>query len=365
MLYVTKSHASPEVIAATEQAAALASKSDNLRQLGTWLNSKALAALLSGDLPSATVLADRAMYVALREGNFANLGVVHVLHIMLCYWRGDLIAAEKYFAEGLRFFDDPEFRQFPGSAVAAFGFASLNACTLGLIETARKREAQMMAVANDQFPYDVGLAGILAGYLRVYLREFEQARAKVMLALEVSEKHHLLTIAAASQSVLGLARAQLGLAREGIGLIRQGVHDLLEMGSGLSITRENTYLAQAQDRDGEIDAALRTIESALTSNPDEIAYRPETLRLRGELHFKQGKKSCAEADLLEAIALAKKIGAKLWELRATVSLVRLIARHDRPEKACAMLAEIYHWFAEGFDTPDLKEAKALLDELSR
>ena len=122
-------------------------------------------------------------------------------------------------------------------------------------------------------------------------------------------------------------------------------------------------LAEAQEREGAIVDALETVEQALQANPDELIYRPETLRLRGELRLKQGQTELAEADFREAIALARNMGAKAWELRATMSLARLLAKHGRRDEARTMLAEIYDWFTEGFDTADLKDAKALLDQL--
>jgi predicted ATPase len=81
------------------------------------------------------------------------------------------------------------------------------------------------------------------------------------------------------------------------------------------------------------------------------------------LHLKQGESELAEADFREALALAQKMGAKAYELRATTSLARLLASKGRREEAHSMLAEIYNWFTEGFDTMDLKDAKSLLDEL--
>jgi predicted ATPase len=110
--------------------------------------------------------------------------------------------------------------------------------------------------------------------------------------------------------------------------------------------------------------ALEMIEQALQGHRDALVYRPETLRLRGELRLKQGQTDPAEADFREAIALAQKISAKGLELRATISLVWLLRDTNRRDEARAGLAEIYGWFTEGFDTTDLKDAKALLDELS-
>ena len=82
------------------------------------------------------------------------------------------------------------------------------------------------------------------------------------------------------------------------------------------------------------------------------------------MRLKLGQSELAEADFREAIALAQKMSAKSWELRAATSLARLLRDTGRLDEARAMLAEIYNWFTEGFDTADLKEAKALLEELS-
>jgi predicted ATPase len=109
---------------------------------------------------------------------------------------------------------------------------------------------------------------------------------------------------------------------------------------------------------------LKRSSRRFLANPDELTYRPETLRIRGELRFKQGQTELAEVGFSEAIALAQKIGAKAWELRAAMSLARLLGSKDKRDEARAMLAEIYGWFTEGFDTADLKDAKALLEELA-
>ena len=84
----------------------------------------------------------------------------------------------------------------------------------------------------------------------------------------------------------------------------------------------------------------------------------------GGLRLKHGDNALADADFREAISLAQKMGAKAWELHATTSLARLLRDNNRRDEARAMLAEIYGWFSEGSDTADLKDAKALLDELN-
>jgi len=89
-----------------------------------------------------------------------------------------------------------------------------------------------------------------------------------------------------------------------------------------------------------------------------------TLWLRGELRLKQGQSELAEGDFREVLGLTRSMGAKMWELKAIMSLARLLDQQQRRDEARTMLAKIYGWFTEGFDTADLKEAKALLDELA-
>ena len=86
--------------------------------------------------------------------------------------------------------------------------------------------------------------------------------------------------------------------------------------------------------------------------------------MRGELQMKQGRREPAEADLRTALTLARRMGAKALELRAATCLARVLRDTGQRDEARTMLAEIYSWFTEGFDTADLKEAKQLLDELA-
>jgi hypothetical protein len=126
-----------------------------------------------------------------------------------------------------------------------------------------------------------------------------------------------------------------------------------------------TSLAIAQNLEGATGDALETAEQALNFNAEDAYYRPETLRIRGEVRLKLGDLQLAEADFRESIAMARSMDAKAWELRTTISLSRLLCDANRRDEARTMLAEIYNWFTEGFDTADLKGARALLQDLSR
>ena len=195
------------------------------------------------------------------------------------------------------------------------------------------------------------------------LKEPERAEAVATQHSVLAQEHGMIG-ARNFLTIKGWARAQLGSTAEGVSLIRQGLADLTENNVRSLAPDALTMLAEAQALDGMTDDALITIEQALHLNPQEVLARPEALRVRGELRQKIRQAEAAEADFREAIALAQKMSSKMLELRATTSFARLLRDTGRRDEARAMLAEIYNWFTEGFDTADLRDAKDLLAELN-
>ena len=132
-------------------------------------------------------------------------------------------------------------------------------------------------------------------------------------------------------------------------------------------TYNMAQLAEAYGAAGRTSDGLEATAEALglVQQNGETWWEAEIHRLHGELLLKQNRAKSAEAQvsLKRAIEIGHKQGAKSLELRATVSLARLLRDTNRRDEARAMLADIYNWFTEGFDTADLKDAKALLDEL--
>jgi ATP/maltotriose-dependent transcriptional regulator MalT len=263
------------------------------------------------------------------------------------------------------FFEASGFKQVSGAAALTFCYSSLNAWTIGRADTARDRMRRAIAAAGESNShFDLAMAQKVAAELHLYLRDPEMAEMLASQAVALSDQYGFALGRRFSQICLGRARAQLGHAAEGVALIRQGLAGMAEVGASTGISRYLTYLAEAQAFDGATDDALGTIEQALAPDLQELYFRPETLRIRGELRYKRGLINEADYDFREAIALAQKMNAKTLELRATMSLARLCGKRGKPREARAMLAEIYGWFTEGFDTPDLKDTKALLDELA-
>jgi predicted ATPase len=128
---------------------------------------------------------------------------------------------------------------------------------------------------------------------------------------------------------------------------------------------ELSVTAQVECFFGHSEEALVTIAEALAalSETGERAFEAEVYRTEGEVLLANSKAKQAEQSFGKAIEIARRQSAKSWELRATTSLARLLCDTSRRDEARAMRSNIYNWFTEGFDTADLKDAKALLDQL--
>jgi hypothetical protein len=220
------------------------------------------------------------------------------------------------------------------------------------------------AAINPGSLYHLPFAHMSAAILHNLVREHEKAEFLATRTLELCEKYKIASLTAVVRCALGYARAHLGRAVDGIELIRRGLGEALDTQSRVVITDCTLWLAVAQQRAGFITDAIESVEQAFQFNPEELIHRPEILRVRGELRRAKDKADLAEVDFRDSIALARTMGAKAWELRTTMSLARLLASKGRREEARTLLAEIYNWFTEGFDTVDLKDGKELLDELS-
>jgi class 3 adenylate cyclase len=369
-LLVTKGVGARELLEMNLRARALAEKIGNLPELALQLARAATLANASGDYFCGVALADKALETAQREGSPFSLAYAHQTSLQARLYMGEFVVADEHFARGRVFCEAPGFSQVGAQAaisVATYGPGSWNAWITGHPDAARERVGRMRRVleGTQPNPYVTVIAQIVAGNLHTMLRQFARAEALAGEAIASCEEHGFPGgTPSLARAELGLARAELGHTAEGVSLLREGLAGATERGARYTITVMLTYLAEAQALDGAVADALATIDNALRANPQELFLRPETLRVRGELRLRRGDCALAEYDFREAISLAQKLGAKAWELRASTSLARLLRDNNRRHEGRAMLAEIYNWFTEGFDTADLKDAKALLDEMS-
>jgi len=152
---------------------------------------------------------------------------------------------------------------------------------------------------------------------------------------------------------------------EGVSLLRQGLAAYRATGAEAWVPYQIALLAKACEIAGQIEEAADLLDDALqiVERTGERWLEAELHRHKGELVLRDGQPDAAEELFRKALSIAKQQEAKLWQLRAAVSLARLCRDRGHRTEARDLLAPIYEWFTEGFDTPDLKEAKVLLDEL--
>jgi predicted ATPase len=163
----------------------------------------------------------------------------------------------------------------------------------------------------------------------------------------------------------GWVKVKNGDLAEGISLLRSGLADYRSTGAELWMSHYLTFLARAYEIAGQVEEAIIQLNAAfqIAKETGERWLAAELNRHKGELLLQQGHPEAAEELYRKALTIAEEQGAKLWELRAAASLARLRCDQGRHAEARDLLAPVYSWFTEGFGTLDLKEAKALLDEL--
>jgi predicted ATPase len=164
----------------------------------------------------------------------------------------------------------------------------------------------------------------------------------------------------------GWALAAQGRHEEGMAQMRQGRAARRAEEAGINMAEYPTRLGEAYGRIGQAEAGLHLLAEALVVMDKGPWYEAEMHRIKGELLLLQAIPDApqAAACFQQALAVARRQRAKSYELRAAMSLSRLWQQQGKRAEARELLAPIYSWFTEGFDTPDLQEAKALLDALA-
>ena len=182
----------------------------------------------------------------------------------------------------------------------------------------------------------------------------------------VSTQHGLSSFRGIAMMWRGSSLAALGNPQQGVEVIKQGIAAMRAWRVSSFIPYSITQLADAYGMAGQPAAGLEWLGEAITiiEATGERWYEAEIRRVRGDLLRAAGDDTTAEASFRDAIAVASKQQAKLFELRASTSLSRLRCDRGKRTEARELLAPVYGWFTEGFDTLDLKEAKALLEQLA-
>jgi class 3 adenylate cyclase/predicted ATPase len=374
-LMTTRSSAAPEIGRLYARARELARNSPRAADIfptvwGAWL-----AAATGGDFAAAKRLVDELFAIASEADvpalmlqahhaawpTFQALGCLAVVrqHVEACHalYRRDVHGKQALHYGG----HDP--------AVCGYVSDARNRAVLGYLDQAVLQLARGRALADelDHAPTLVQALGYTADLH--YIRREPQA---VEDALRV-----LLPLLAVHGSAVGVANATMlrswarivqGHLEEGLSTLREGLASWCATGSKFEIPYRLARAADAHRIAGNADEGLQLVEEAMTvvEQIGERWFEPELHRLRGELLLTASTHSTADVGVHfeRAVTVAREQGAKLLELRAAISLARLISQQGCRKEARDLLEPVYNWFTEGFDTLDLKEAQALLSKLS-
>jgi predicted ATPase len=239
---------------------------------------------------------------------------------------------------------------------------------LGYPERARLQMGQMLDLAREGAePLPTAFALTYAAILHQLCREAEQAQEDADVLIALCDEHGISGHREWGMCIRGWALAEQGLVDDGVAVMREHTDALRAKGMLVEVPYFLAGLAETLEKWGRTHEGLAAVTMALdiASSTNQPVYMAEYLRLKGELLAKgKGSPTEAEACLHEALTIAGGQQAKSLELRAAMSMARLWQRQGKKDDARALLAPVYDWFSEGFETVDMRAAKALLEALS-
>ena len=331
----------------------------------------------TGEFRKAREVAEHHLQFAQRLQSPTFLVPAHVACSVATLWLGEFVGArthsetvaapydtQQYDAQIA--LDGDDFRIVSGISGAFALWA------LGYPTQAVARMEETIGLANMlKYPMILAQTEFLGAMLIQHCRDVVVVRERSEAALAPCREHGFSMYLAGSRIMQGWALAVQGEGEAGIAQLRKGLATWTATGARLSQPYFLSLLAEAYQKTGQTDAGLRVVEEAMTEvqRSDGRQHEAELYRLKGgaDASRVKSRKSQVEEEAEEcfqkAIEIAQKQQAKSWELRAATSLARLWQGQRRISEARDLLAPVYDWFTEGFDTADLKDAKALLDEL--
>jgi predicted ATPase len=373
-LIATKGHAVPEVEQIYARARALCAQIGETPQLFPTLRGLCWFYRSRGALPTAREIGEQLLRLAQREAAPTPLLEAHeALGNTLCFL-AEYAAARAHLEQGIALTDPATqralaFRRGWAPGVGCLAVAASALWCLGYPTQAMRRSQEALVLAQAlAHPYSLALAQHSAAVLHYRRREAlaVQAQAEALLPLATAQGYPLFV--GLGTCWCGWMLAVQGQGEAGLAQMHQGLAAVLATGFMVGWPLCLVLLAEVAGHAGQIAEGLRLLAEVLTASEasgqgDLLA---EAYRLQGALLLRQAIPDAdqAEACFQQALTIARRQQAKSWELRTAVSLSRLWQRQGKRAEAYELLAPIYHWFTEGFDTADLQEAKALLDALA-
>jgi predicted ATPase len=373
LLIATMDWTSPEIVSAYTRAHALCRQVGESPQLFPVLWGLWTGHVNRAEHQTARNLGEELLSLAQRAQDPALLlQAQHALGLTYAY-TGDWVSAQAHLEQGIALYDPQQHR------AQAFLYGGHDPCVCcrcyatwclwvrGYPDQALRSSQEALTLARQlSHPTSLAHARIHIGQFHQFRRDGSETQAMAEALQGLATEQGLPFYLAGASLLRGWALAERGHAEEGLAQIRYGVT------APPSARFWRIYflalLAEAYGKGGKAAEGLAVLAEALGAVADTGVhfYEPEMHRLKGELLLAGTPESPVDAEscFRQAITLARRQGAKSWELRAVLSLSRLYHQQGKKNEARQMLAEIYNWFTEGFDTADLKEAKALLESIS-
>ena len=330
--------------------------------------------MVRAELQAMRELAEQFFNKAQQAQDPTHLLEAHRVMGQTMYWLGEIASARTHFEKGIALYDPQQHRshaflygQDPGSACQSF--AAMSIWVLGYPDQALQSMSEALTLAQEfTHPFSLGFALNAAALFHQYSREAQAVQENAEALISVSTKHGFPHWLHNGTILHGWALTSHGDGGEGIAQMQQGLAARRVARSELNRPYFLSLLAEAYGKVKQPEKGLKALVEALATvdNTGERYWESELHRLKGELLLiKQGQKvGEAENCFRKALDTARHQQAKSLELRAAMSLSRLWQQQGKQEEAYKLLSEIYGWFTEGFYTADLKDAKALLEELS-
>jgi predicted ATPase/DNA-binding SARP family transcriptional activator/class 3 adenylate cyclase len=385
-LVLTRGHAAPEVQRTYARALALSVRLGDTVQRFHVLMGLRRFYLHRGELEMARALGEQLLALAQSTRDPIRLSRAHMMHGETLYSLGEFTQAREHCERGLAAYDQRQRR----SHLVLYGNDTCTGCRivhaqaiwcLGYPDQAVREVDELLVLAQELgHPFNLVFALYFCACVHQLRREAQVVRERTEAMLRISTEQDFALYLAWGKCLHGWALAVQGWEAADMEQLSAGIEQI-EVGiaarraeGGVSLlTQLLALLAEVCGQTGRAEDALGQIGEALdlVSATGECFWQAELYRLRGEVllmrrHSTSGREDArdVEACFQRALDIAHRQRARSWELRAATSMARLWQRQGRTEEARALLRGIYGWFTEGLDTPDLREARALLDALA-
>jgi len=373
-LTITRGWTAPEVETAFSRAAELCVTGPADPQRWVALFGLWLFCCVRADLPRARGLAEQLLQAACPSGDAVRLGASHHAVGVTHFLQGELRDAREHLQQsydlgGSLRQSAPDLMWDPAlGAVDTRGYFAQLLLVLGCPDQAVRLISEGLALAQESGRRDVlALALLLDGMVQQLVGDPSLARERADTVIAMSTEHGFFYWVVMGTLLRGITLADGGQLEAGIAEMRGALDLLGAAGAEMARPQYLGVLAEIYCRAGQPTQGLAVLEEAVEcmNRTGQHVCEAELKRIKGELLLAVSRDNEAEDCLREAIECARRQEARSLELRAAISLSRLWRGQGKHADARTLLAEIYGWFTEGFETRDLKEARAVLDELSQ